>query len=83
MKFKAIVFDAILDEIRIQRYTQKELVKLLDEYQPSVSNLMHGKIAQVSVEKLLAYADRMGIRTSLTVRGSASRGVRRSRAKAA
>ena len=41
---------------------------LLDEYQPSVSNLLKGRIAQVSIEKLLRYADRLHLETSIAVR---------------
>ncbi len=40
----------------------------LDEYQPSVSNLMKGRISQVSIEKLLRYADRMHLQTTIAVR---------------
>ena len=50
-----------------QGYTQSQLVEILDEYQPSVSNLTRGKIAKVSVEKLLAYSDRLKMKTSLIV----------------
>ncbi len=75
MKIKAMLLDAILAEVRSKGYTQGALIDLLDEYQPSVSNLMRGKIAKVSLEKLLTYADRLGMRTALTVR--AARGTSR------
>ncbi len=39
----------------------------LDEYQPSVSNLLKGRISQVSIEKLLRYADRLHLQTSIAV----------------
>jgi predicted XRE-type DNA-binding protein len=67
LKVKATLLDAILREIEKQGYTQSQLVEILDEYQPSVSNLTRGKIAQVSVEKLLTYSDRLRMRTTLTV----------------
>jgi hypothetical protein len=41
---------------------------MLDEYQPSVSNLLKGRISQVSIEKLLRYADRLHLQTSIAVR---------------
>ena len=41
---------------------------MLDEYQPSVSNLLKGSISQVSIEKLLRYADRLHLQTSISVR---------------
>lgn len=68
LRMKAALLDAILLEIETRRYTQRELVDILDEYQPAVSNLMRGKIAKVSIEKLLAYSDRLRMRTELTVR---------------
>jgi predicted XRE-type DNA-binding protein len=70
LKVKATLLDAILGEIETRGYTQRELVEILDEYQPSVSNLVRGKIAKVSLEKLLAYSDRLKMRTSLTVHPS-------------
>jgi len=68
LKVKATLLDAILREIEKRGYTQSQLVEILDEYQPSVSNLTRGKIAKVSVEKLLAYSDRLKMKTTLTVR---------------
>ena len=70
LKVKATLLDAILGEIETRGYTQRELVEILDEYQPSVSNLVRGKIAKVSLEKLLAYSDRLKMRTTLTVHAS-------------
>jgi predicted XRE-type DNA-binding protein len=67
LKVKATLLDAILQEIEKRGYTQSQLVEILDEYQPSVSNLTRGKIAQVSVEKLLTYSDRLKMKTTLTV----------------
>ncbi|HEY5176279.1 MAG TPA: XRE family transcriptional regulator [Terriglobales bacterium] len=61
LKFKAKILIAILDEVKRKKYRQAQLVKVLDEHQPVVSNLLHGKIAQMSIEKLLIYADRLGL----------------------
>jgi predicted XRE-type DNA-binding protein len=68
LKMKAEILSAILEHVRAQRYTQAQLVDILDEYQPSVSNLMKGRISQVSIEKLLRYADRLCLQTSIVVR---------------
>ena len=70
LKIKATLLDAILREIEKRGYTQSQLVEILDEYQPSVSNLTRGKIAKVSVEKLLTYSDRLKMRTTITVRAN-------------
>lgn len=73
LKVKATLLDAILGEIGKRGYTQSQLVEILDEYQPSVSNLTRGKIAKVSVEKLLAYSDRLKMKTTLTVHTSSEK----------
>ena len=61
LKFKARILAAILHEVRRKNYRQTQLVKVLDEHQPVVSNLLRGKIMQMSIEKLLMYADRLGL----------------------
>lgn len=44
-----------------QHYSQKELQAIFGEPQPRVSELLHGRIAGKSVEKLMYYASRLGI----------------------
>jgi len=73
LKVKAEILSAILEHIRKQGYSQAQLVSLLDEYQPSVSNLLKGRIAQVSIEKLLRHADRLGLETTKGVRTAKSK----------
>ena len=68
LKIKAEILSAILEHVRAKGYTQVQLVDILDEYQPSVSSLLKGRISQVSIEKLLRYADRLHLRTSIAVR---------------
>lgn len=59
LKFKAQLYQAILKYS--QKYSQKELQVILGEPQPRVSELLNGKIANKSVDKLLYYAGRLGI----------------------
>ena len=63
--FKAKILTSILDEVRCKKYRQGKLVELLDEHQPVVSNLLQGKISQMSIEKLLTYADRLGLKLDI------------------
>ena len=81
LKVKAEILSAILEHIRAKSYTQAQLVDILDEYQPSVSNLLKGRISQVSIEKLLRYADRLRLQTSIAVRPVEAR-ARRARSRA-
>lgn len=67
LKIKAELLSSLLERIRDKGYTQSQLVDILDEYQPSVSNLLNGRISQVSIEKLLRYADRLHLETSIAV----------------
>lgn len=62
LKVKAEIWSAILEHIRVTGYTQAQLVEILDEYQPSVSNLLKGRISQVSIEKLLHYSANLKMR---------------------
>ena len=73
LKIKAEILSAILEHVRAQRYTQAQLIEILDEYQPSVSNLLRGRISQVSIEKLLRYADRLHLKTSIAIRAIESK----------
>jgi predicted XRE-type DNA-binding protein len=59
LKFKADLYQAILKHAR--KYSQKQLQVILAEPQPRVSELLNGKIASKSVDKLLYYAGRLGI----------------------
>jgi len=44
-----------------RQYSPKELQSIFEEPQPRVSELLHGRIAGKSVEKLMYYAARLGI----------------------
>ncbi|HEX5430494.1 MAG TPA: helix-turn-helix transcriptional regulator [Bryobacteraceae bacterium] len=68
LKIKAELLSAILEHVKVKGYKQAQLADVLDEYQPSVSNLLRGRISQVSIEKLLRYADRLHLQTSIAVR---------------
>ena len=59
LKFKAELYQAILRCAK--KYPQKDLQIILGEPQPRVSELLNGKIAKKSVDKLLYYAGRLGI----------------------
>jgi predicted XRE-type DNA-binding protein len=68
LKFKAELYQAILTVAR--KYSQKELQVILREPQPRVSELLNGKIANKSVDKLLHYAGCLGIEAKTKFRQS-------------
>ena len=59
LKFKAELYQAILKFAK--KYSQKELQLILAEPQPRISELLNGKIANKSIDKLFHYAGRLGI----------------------
>lgn len=75
LKIKASIVEAILAEIDRRGLTQGQLVDILDEYQPNVSNLINGRIAKISIEKLLTYADRLRMKSRIELRASRVRAV--------
>jgi predicted XRE-type DNA-binding protein len=64
LKFKAELYRAILQ--RAKKYSQKELQIIFGEPQPRVSELLYGKIARKTVDKLLHFAGRLGIEAEVT-----------------
>jgi predicted XRE-type DNA-binding protein len=83
LKVKAAIVEAILAEIDRRGFTQRELVDVLDEYQPNVSNLLRGRIGSVSIEKLLHYADRLKMQSRVELRPPAGTSARKSKTAAA
>ena len=65
--------------MKAKGHTQAQLADVLDEHQPSVSNLLRGRISQVSIEKLLRYADRLHLQTSIAIRSIESQSRRQTR----
>jgi predicted XRE-type DNA-binding protein len=66
LRMRADILDAILRIIEREQLSQRELAVILDDHQPNMSDLMRGKIAKFSIEKLVRYADRLGIETRVT-----------------
>jgi predicted XRE-type DNA-binding protein len=65
LRMRADLLDAILRVVHRRKYTQKQLAVILDDHQPNMSDLMNGKIAKFSIDKLVRYADRLGIETRI------------------
>jgi predicted XRE-type DNA-binding protein len=56
------------------RYSQRQLQTVLDESQPRVSDLLRGKMSKFSLEMLVIYAEKLGLRTEIKTRKGRSRG---------
>ena len=81
LKFKAELYQAVLKHAR--KYSPKQLQVILAEPQPRVSELLNGKIANKSVDKLLYYAGRLGIEAKARFPQTNKQVVRRELAAAA
>lgn len=68
LRVKADLLDAILHEIKRKGYKQVQLAALLNEHQPTVSNLMNGKLTSVSIEKLIRYGTLLGLHTTFKMK---------------
>jgi len=73
LKLKAELLTTIITEIQRKSYSQSQLVQILDEYQPNISAMLHGKISSISVEKLLMYADRLGLKITWKISRATTR----------
>jgi len=67
LKIKSELLSAILEEIKMTGYTQAQLADVLDEYRPVVRNMLRGRVTLISIEKLLRYAHRLRLQTSIGV----------------
>jgi len=47
------------------RYSQAQLQTILRESQPRVSDLLRGKMSKFSLEMLVIYAEKLGLRTEI------------------
>lgn len=56
----------ILREVEKRRLKARQLEKILDQPQPLISELLGGKISQMSAEKLVGYLSRLGIEKKLS-----------------
>ncbi len=65
LRMRADILDAILRVVEREKLNQRQLAVILDDHQPNMSDLINGKIAKFSIEKLVRYADRLGIETTV------------------
>ena len=59
---------------RAAGYSQKQLQTILDEPQPRVSDLLRGKMSKFSLEMLVIYTEKLGLRTEIRTKKARSRG---------
>ena len=65
MLMRAELANAITTRIKTLNLTQQEAAKHLGTSQPNVSELMNAKIAKFTLETLIQYAAKLGLRTEV------------------
>ena len=70
LKIKSDIFLAIRRAIDAAGHTQRDLCRILDEHQPQVSNLLNGRSSKFSIDKLLRFANRLGLKTTLRIQSA-------------
>jgi predicted XRE-type DNA-binding protein len=67
MEMKHDLWDPIRTEIETRKLTQKQLIKILQVYQPDASLLMRGQITRFSIAKLLQFAHSLHLAVTINV----------------
>ena len=68
LKIKSELLSSILEEVKMNNYTEAQLIDVLDEYRPVIRNMLRGRLSLISIEKLLRYAHRLQLQIRITVR---------------
>jgi predicted XRE-type DNA-binding protein len=68
LKLKADLHTKIVK--RAGRYSQQELQALFGVSQPRISDLLRGKMSKFSLEMLVIYAEKLGLRTQIKTTGA-------------
>ncbi len=68
---KARIHEAIVKHVEKMEYSRRQVERQLDEPQPRVSELMRGKIGNMSIERLLCYAQKLGLHAEVSLRKAA------------
>jgi len=73
-ELKLSLHKEIMKVVKKQKLTSRQLEKLLDVTQSRASELLNGKIAQMTADRLTKYLYRLGRQVKVTTTRGASRG---------
>lgn len=62
LEIRTDIYSAIMKVIQKRGYKSRDIEKALDVPQPRVSELLTGKVSKMSLEKLITYAARLGLK---------------------
>jgi predicted XRE-type DNA-binding protein len=67
MEMRSKVYGAVLDEIARRKMKQKRIAEALNIHQPTVSDLLRGKIDKFSLGRLVTFAGKLGLHVTVTL----------------
>lgn len=68
LEFKLTLHNEIMKEVERRKLTSRQFEKILDIPQPRASELLNGKIAHMSAERLTKYLYRLGRRIKIATK---------------
>jgi predicted XRE-type DNA-binding protein len=66
LELKLTLHNEIMKVIAKRKFTSRDVEKLLDISQPKASDLLNGKISQMTADRLTKYLHRLGRRVKVT-----------------
>ena len=70
LEFKLSLHDEIMKVVRRKRLTSRQVEKILDISQPKASELLNGKISQMTADRLTKYLHRLGRQVKVTTKAA-------------
>ncbi len=71
LEVKISLYEAMVDRVKREKFTRRELERILDIPQPRVSEFMTGKIGKMRIETLITYAAKLGLKAEFSLRRAA------------
>lgn len=75
LEFKLTLHNEIIKVVKKKKLTSRQLEKLLDIPQPRASELLNGKISQMTADRLAKYLHRLGRQVKVTTKAAKLQGL--------
>mgnify|MGYP002626707414 CR=1 FL=1 len=73
MELKLTLHNEIMKVVKRRKLTSKDVQELLDISQPKASELLNGKISQMTVDRLTKYLHRLGRKVKVSTKAATGR----------
>ena len=73
LQLKTDIKVAIEKEVGRRKLSRKKLAQELDIQQPQVSDLLTGKVSKMTIDKLMKYAHRLGMKVEISATAAKAR----------